>query len=121
MEYFKIKVVKEKVNSKPKLRRLVLPYEKKLFKKTTNTIFNLIFRASDRDILEDAICIRVGKIQYYSLVKIAGINPTYSNLPVTINGVDNEPELLFKAKTYLTHEEDVFYVNKAESTPRYIP
>lgn len=121
MAYYKIKVIRENRGSKPEVKKLLLPYDNQLFRRTTNTIYNLIFRAEDMGILDEAICIRIGTMEYYSLIKITGIEPEYRNIPIIVDGYSREPEMFFSAKTNLTHEKEIEYVNKANSTPSYIP
>lgn len=77
---------------------------------TIEDIHSLIYRASEVNLLHEVVAIAMSEARYCSIVKVAGMEPDYMDIPVTIQAVA-EPVLKFKAKAYILYPEDVRYIN----------
>ena len=77
---------------------------------TIEDIHSLIYRASEVNLLNEVIAIAMSEARYCSIVKVAGMEPEYMNIPVTIQAI-SYPVLKFKAKAYVLYPNEVRYVN----------
>ena len=112
MEQFKVKYTKPGTHTfrNEDIIEKIIEKNDNLTGSTIEDIHSLIYRASEVNLLDEVIAIAMSEARYCSIVKVAGMEPEYMDIPVTIQAI-SYPVLKFKAKAYVLYPNEVRYIN----------
>lgn len=112
MEQFKIKYTKPETHTfkNVDVMEKIIEINDNLTDSTIEDIHSLINRAIEVNLFNEVIAIAMSEARYCSIVKVAGMEPEYMDLPVTIQTI-SYPVLKFKAKAYVLYPNEVRYIN----------
>lgn len=112
MEQFKIKYTKPETHTFKNIDVMekIIEINDNLTDSTIEDIHSLINRAIEVNLFNEVIAIAMSEARYCSIVKVAGMEPEYIGLPVTIQTI-SYPVLKFKAKAYVLYPNEVRYIN----------
>ena len=112
MEQFKIKYTKPETHTFKNIDIMekIIEINDNLTDSTIEDIHLLINRAIEVNLFNEIIAIAMSEARYCSIVKVAGMEPEYMGLPVTIQTI-SYPVLKFKAKAYVLYPNEVRYIN----------
>ena len=112
MEQFKIKYTKPETNTfkNVDVMEKIIEINDNLTDSTIEDIHLLINRAIEVNLFNEVIAIAMSEARYCSIVKVAGMEPEYMGLPVTIQTI-SYPVLKFKAKAYVLYPNEIRYIN----------
>ena len=112
MEQFKIKYTKPETHTfkNVDVMEKIIEINDNLTDSTIEDIPLLINRAIEVNLFNEVIAIAMSEARYCSVVKVAGMEPEYMGLPVTIQTI-SYPVLKFKAKAYVLYPNEIRYIN----------
>lgn len=112
MEQFKIKYTKPETHTfkNVDVMEKIIEINDNLTDSTIEDIHSLINRAIEVNLFNEVIAIAMSEARYCSIVKVAGMEPEYMGLPVTIQTI-SYPVLKFKAKAYVLYPNEIRYIN----------
>lgn len=112
MEQFKIKYTKPETHTfkNVDVMEKIIEINDNLTDSTIEDIHLLINRAIEVNLFNEVIAIAMSEARYCSIVKVAGMEPEYMGLPVTIQTI-SYPVLKFKAKAYVLYPNEIRYIN----------
>lgn len=112
MEQFKIKYIKPEAHTFKNVDIIekIIEINDNLTNSTIEDIHSLINRVIEVNLFNEVIAIAMSEARYCSIVKVAGMEPEYIGLPVTIQ-TTSYSILKFKAKAYVLYPNEVRYIN----------